>query len=60
MEHPYEVIVGNPPIHSLSNQRVSELRVRSFVRAPIFQTIFASEPQAHSLGDEVVAHCAAV
>ncbi|HXM94646.1 MAG TPA: hypothetical protein VOA64_10410 [Candidatus Dormibacteraeota bacterium] len=51
MEHPYEVIVGDPPIRRFSNQRARELRVRFFARALIFQAIFESEPQAHSLRD---------
>jgi hypothetical protein len=55
MEHPYEVIVGD----RFSNQRA---RVEGAVFRPRtdISTIFASEPQAHRLGDEVVAHRAAV
>jgi hypothetical protein len=59
MEHPYEVIVGDPPIRRFTNQSARELRVRFFAHGRIFQAIFESETQAHSLRDEVVAHCAA-
>jgi hypothetical protein len=59
MEYPYAVIGGDPPIRRFSNQRVRELRVRSLARALVFQAIFESEPQAHSVRGEVVAHCAA-
>jgi len=45
MEHPYEVIVGDPPIRRFANQRARELRVRSFAHRLIFQVIFESEPR---------------
>ena len=45
MEHPYEVIVGDPLIRCFSNQSARELRVRFFAHGLIFQFIFESEPR---------------
>jgi hypothetical protein len=43
MEHPYEVIVGDPPIRRFTNQSARELRVRFFAHGLIFQATFESE-----------------
>src|ERR1700730_9204584 len=53
IEHPYEVIVGDPPSRLFSNQRAGELRVRSFAGALLLRAIFELEPQGYSLSDEV-------
>jgi hypothetical protein len=59
MEHPYEMIGGDPPIRRFGNQHPRALRVRSLTRALIVQAIFESQPQAHGARCELVAHCAA-
>jgi hypothetical protein len=59
MEHPYEVIGGDPPKRRFGNQHARELRVRSLVRALIVQAIFESQPQARGVSGELVAHFAA-
>src|SRR6202165_3283600 len=46
MEHPYEVIVGDPPIRRFTNQSAREVRVRFFGQGLIFQVIFESEPRS--------------
>ncbi|HVS88848.1 MAG TPA: hypothetical protein VHF01_11600 [Candidatus Acidoferrum sp.] len=59
IERPYEVIGGDPPIRRFSNQHTRELRGRSLARALKYQAIFESQPQAHGVRRELVAHCAA-
>jgi hypothetical protein len=59
MEHLDRVTGGDAPSRRFGIQCARESMVRSLARALIVQAIFESQPQAHGVTSEMVAHCAA-